>query len=146
VHIKGVALSQAGEARGALGAFQRAGELKPTLSNAHSNAGNMLRELGEHREAAKAYRAALKLDPSQALWWTSLCNSLNACDESDEAAVAATEGWPLSGPSTLRRCTTSASLRSSRWGARTRLWTTSRRSSRRRRSPSSRTRSGSSTP
>jgi tetratricopeptide (TPR) repeat protein len=93
VHInKGVALSQAGEARGALGAFQRAGELKPTLSNAHSNAGNMLRELGEHREAAKAYRAALKLDPSQAPWWTSLCNSLNACDKSDEASVAATEG------------------------------------------------------
>src|SRR5262249_14597456 len=47
----------------ALAAYQKALAVKPDLSDAYNNMGNLLRELGRFDEAKEAYIKALELDP-----------------------------------------------------------------------------------
>jgi tetratricopeptide (TPR) repeat protein len=63
---KGVALHQAGDVLGAIGAYETALRYAPDRFDAHSNLGAALAHLGRFDEAVQHYQKALASDPGQA--------------------------------------------------------------------------------
>ncbi len=68
--------------------FRRALELKPDFSEAHSNLGNVLKDLGRPDEAVACYRRALELNPGYSEVHSNLLHTLLYCADVTPAALA----------------------------------------------------------
>jgi tetratricopeptide (TPR) repeat protein len=85
---KGVALHQAGDVLGAIGAYETALRYAPDRFDAHSNLGAALAHLGRFDEAVHHYQKALETDPGQAQVRFNLGLALYKSGRLPEAATA----------------------------------------------------------
>jgi len=71
-----------------LASYQKALAIKPDFANAHSNLGNVLRELGRLDEAVANYNKAIAIKPDLAEIHNNLGNALQDLGRLDEAVTS----------------------------------------------------------
>ena len=87
-HQRGDELTNLGQHKEAIAAYEKALEIDPKFHLAWNNLGNALNDLGRNSEAIAAYETALEIDPKYDDAWYGLGASLNDLGRNSEAIAA----------------------------------------------------------